>query len=194
MAISLTVKTKAKICRRLTPANDAEFQYVAANVRVKYFHQSDVHVNRFQPHPGKGGEEEEVQQGRDGDAETLHLKWGHPAVQEEAEVQEQQRSAQVHQDFGGIIPSQFSRKGKSKINGELILQINLVNTGSKFSSRTALHKVRENHQSDVAPRGEGAGYSWAFGKLERCFKVLILFQNGLQLFMKLPIGFNSLIF
>lgn len=103
----MTVKTKAKkkrICRQLTPANDAEFQYVAADVRVEYFHQSDVHVNGFQPHPGEGGKEEEVQQGRDGDAETLHLKRGHPAVQEEAEVQEQQRRAQVHQDFRGIIP------------------------------------------------------------------------------------------
>lgn len=107
--------------RMLTPANDAEFQDVSANVSVKYFHQSDVHVDGFQPHPGEGCEQEEVQQRRDGGAETLHVKGGEPAVQEEAEVQQQQRCAQVHQDLGGIIPSQFSKTEKREDMGERIL-------------------------------------------------------------------------
>lgn len=38
---------RKKKCRRLTPANDAEFQDVPTNVSVKYFHQSNIHVNRF---------------------------------------------------------------------------------------------------------------------------------------------------
>lgn len=110
----MTVKTKPQILRPLTPANDAEFQDVSANVRVKYFHQSDVHVDRFQPHPGERREKEEVHQGRDGDAEPLHVKRGDPVVQEEAQIQEQQRCAQVHQDFGGKIPSQFSKQENKK--------------------------------------------------------------------------------
>lgn len=44
--ISMMEKKKTKF-RRLTPANDAEFQYVSANVSVKYFNQSNVHMNRF---------------------------------------------------------------------------------------------------------------------------------------------------
>lgn len=114
MAIPRKLKTKPDILRMLTPANDAEFQDVSANVSVKYFHQSNVHVDGFQPHPGEGGEQEEVQQRRDGGAETLHVEGGDPAVQEEAEVQQQQRCAQVHQDLGGIISSQFSKMEKRK--------------------------------------------------------------------------------
>lgn len=84
MAIPRTLKTKPYMWRVLTPANDAELQDVSADVSVKYFHQSDVHVDGFQRHPGEGGEQEEVQQHRNGDAETLHVEGGEPAVQEEA--------------------------------------------------------------------------------------------------------------
>lgn len=107
-------KTRPQISRTLTPANDAEFQDVSANVSVKYFNQSNVHVDGFQPHPGESREEEEVHQGRDGGAQPLHVKGGDPAVQEEAQIQEQQRGAQVHQDFGGKIPSQFSKQENEK--------------------------------------------------------------------------------
>lgn len=99
---------------RLTPASDAEFQYVSANVSIKYFNQGNVHVNCFQPHPGKGCKKEEMEQGRNGRAKAIHMKWGDPAIQEEKEVQEQQGCTQVHQDFGGIVPSQLSGKGKNE--------------------------------------------------------------------------------
>lgn len=116
VAIPRTLKRKPNILRTLTPTDDAEFQDVSANVSVEYFHQSNVHVDCFQPHPGEGCEEEEVQQRRDGSAQTLHVKGGDPTVQEEAEVQQQQCCAQVHQDLGGIIPSQFSKMEKRKIS------------------------------------------------------------------------------
>lgn len=86
----MTVKRKIKNFRRLTPANDAEFQYVSADVSVKYFHKSNVHVNCFQPHPGKGCQKEEMQQGSHCRAKTIYVKRGDPAVQEEDEIQEQQ--------------------------------------------------------------------------------------------------------
>lgn len=99
---------------RLTPASDAEFQYVSANISVKYFNQGNVHVNCFQPHPGKGCQKEEMEQGCNGRAKAIHMKWGDPAIQEEKEVQEQQGCTQVHQDFGGIVPSQLSGEGKNE--------------------------------------------------------------------------------
>ena len=46
-----------------------------------------------------------MQQGCNGRAKSIHMKRGDPAVQEEEEIQEQQGCTQVHQDFGGIIPS-----------------------------------------------------------------------------------------
>lgn len=107
-----------KNVRRPTPAKDAEFQYISANVSVEYFNQSDVHVDRFQPHPGESCKKEEMQQGCKGHAEPIHVKRGDPAIQEEDEVQEQQGCTQVHQDFGGIIPSQFSEKGGKKEDRE----------------------------------------------------------------------------
>lgn len=118
MTIPRTGKTKPNALRTLTPADDAELQDVPANVSVKHFHQRDVHVNGLQPHPGEGRQKEEMQQRSDGRAEALHLEGGDPAVQEEAEVQEQQRRAQVHQDFGGVIPSQFSKKKNKKDLGD----------------------------------------------------------------------------
>lgn len=55
-----------------------------------------------------------MEQGSNGRAKAIHVKWGDPTIQEEEEVQEQQGCTQVHQDFGGIVPSQFSEKGKKK--------------------------------------------------------------------------------
>lgn len=55
-----------------------------------------------------------MQQSGDGCAEPVHVKRGDPAIQEEDQIQEQQGCTQVHQDFGGIIPSQFSQKKKKE--------------------------------------------------------------------------------
>lgn len=109
--MKLVVSVKPTLFRRLTPANDAEFQDVSANVSVKYFNQGNIHVNGFQTHPGKGCKKEEMEQDSNCRAKAIHMKRGDPAIQEEEEIQEQQGCTQVHQDFRRIVPSQFSEKG-----------------------------------------------------------------------------------
>ena len=51
-----------------------------------------------------------MEQDSDSHAKAFHVKRGDPAIQEEEEIQEQQGCAQVHQDLGGIVPSQFPAK------------------------------------------------------------------------------------
>lgn len=53
-----------------------------------------------------------MQEGCDGSAKSIHMERGDPPIQEEGEIQEQQGCAEVHQDFGGIISSQFSLEKK----------------------------------------------------------------------------------
>lgn len=94
--------------KELTPSHDAELEDVSAYVGVEDFDQSDVHVHRLQAHPGEGGQQEVVQQDGCRYAQPLAVDHtGEPAVQQEHDVEEQQRRAQVHQDLRRIIPAQF---------------------------------------------------------------------------------------
>lgn len=110
------------------------------DVSVKHFHKSNVHVDGFQPHPGEGSQEEEVQQGSHSRAESSHAKGSDPAIQEEDEIQEEQGRAQIHQDFGGIIPAQLPKGGEGSVTHGITPYTNVLNSGRSssfllFSSR-----------------------------------------------------------
>lgn len=98
----------------LTPAHGAELEDVSAYVGVEDFHQSDVHVNGLQAHPGEGGEQEVVQEDGGRHAQPLApAQVGQPAVQQEHHVEEEQRRAQVHQDLRRVVAPQVPAGGKS---------------------------------------------------------------------------------
>jgi len=73
----------ASFARRseLTPSHEAELEDVSADVGVEDLDQGDVHVERLQPHPGEGGEQEVVQQHGGGQAQPIGSQAGQPAVQ-----------------------------------------------------------------------------------------------------------------
>lgn len=92
----------------LTPSNDAELEDVSAYVGVEDLDQSDVHVNGLQAHPGEGGQQKVVQKDSRRRAQPLVFDHGgKPPVQQEDNVEEQQRRAEVHQDLRWIISSQL---------------------------------------------------------------------------------------
>lgn len=97
-------------------------------------------MDGFQPHPGEGSQEEEVQQGGHSSAESGHTKGSDPAIQEEDKVQEEQGRTQVHQDFGGIVPAQLPKGGEGGAMHGVTSYTNIVNSGVSlcflpFSSR-----------------------------------------------------------
>lgn len=91
----------------LTPSNNAKLKDVSAYVRVENLHQGNVHVDGLQAHPGEGCEKEEMQKDRHRHAQPLHLVRRQPAVQKKHHIEEEQWRAEIHQDLGGIVPSQL---------------------------------------------------------------------------------------
>lgn len=63
-------------------------------------------MHGLQTHPGEGGQQEVVQEDGRGYAQPLIVvNAGEPAVQQEHNVEQQQRRAEVHQDLRWIISS-----------------------------------------------------------------------------------------
>jgi len=65
-------------------------------------------VQRLQAHPGEGGQQRVVQQGRRGHAQADPVERGQPGVEQVQQVQRQQRRREVDQDLGRVIPTQLS--------------------------------------------------------------------------------------
>lgn len=91
----------------LTPAQNAEFQDVRGHVDVKDLHKCKIHVNGLQSHPGEGGQEEVVKQRRRRRAESVNAPGGEPGVDQEDQVQAQQRQGEVEEDLRGVVPPQL---------------------------------------------------------------------------------------
>lgn len=90
------------------PADQRELQHVAWYVAVKDFHQSQVHVDGLQSHPGEGDQQEVVKEPGCGNAKAHSLGIERqPRVHQEDQVEQQQSQAQVDQDFRRYVLTQL---------------------------------------------------------------------------------------
>ena len=93
---------------RDAPAGKREPQHVVRYVVVEDLDEGQVHVDRLQSHPGEGNQQEVVKEPGGGDAEAQGV-WveRQPSVNQEDEVQQQQRQTQLDQDFGWNVLTQL---------------------------------------------------------------------------------------
>lgn len=66
-------------------------------------------MHGLQGHPGERGQQEIVQRGSGGDAQTVVGEGGEPRVQKEEHAQPQQGSGQVSEDLRRVVATQLSR-------------------------------------------------------------------------------------
>lgn len=97
----------------LTPSQDTELEDVRGHVDVEDLHQCEVHVDGLQPHPGEGGQQEVVQQGRCGHTQAVHAPGGQPGVDQKDQVQAQQRQGEVDEDLRGVVSPELPEEGKN---------------------------------------------------------------------------------
>lgn len=94
----------------LTPTRQRELQHVSAEVRREHLHDAQVHVQRLEPRPGEGRQQEVVQEEGGADAQPGDRLERQPAVQQEDQVEEEERRAELDQDLGGNVPQKLSAR------------------------------------------------------------------------------------
>lgn len=98
---------------RDTPAHQRELQHVTWYVAVEDFHQGEVHVDGLQPHPSERNQQKVMKEPGGGDAETHSVRVeSQPGINEEDKVEQQQRQAQLDQDFGWDVFTQLPAGSK----------------------------------------------------------------------------------
>lgn len=106
MAHKATVKLNERQLE-LTPARQRELEHVSAEVRREDLHDAQVHVQRLQPRPGEGGQQEVVQEDGGADAQRRERVARQPAVQQEDQVEEEEGGAQLDEDLGRDVPQEL---------------------------------------------------------------------------------------
>lgn len=91
----------------LTPTNQGDLQHVSAEVGQEDLHHAQVHVQRLKPRPGDRRQQEVVQDKGGADAERAGRLLRQPAVQEEEQVEEEERGAELDQDLSWDVPPKF---------------------------------------------------------------------------------------
>lgn len=87
-----------------TPTDQSELDHQSGHVAVEDLDQGEIHVDGLQRHPGEWGQQEVVQEEGGGLAQTrgLGVK-GEPRVQQEDQVQQEQRQTKMDQDLRGRV-------------------------------------------------------------------------------------------
>lgn len=97
-----------------TPTNHTEFKDVFSDVGVEHLDKGQVHVECFQAHPCEWNQEKVVKKHSHWDAEASTVVESDPWIQEEDQVQQEQSSTQLDENFGRIIPPDLSKRKRAK--------------------------------------------------------------------------------
>lgn len=95
----------------LTPGAEAELEEVVPHVDVVDLDEEEVEVEALSPHPAQGTEEAAMQQGGHSLA-ALHGARSQWLAQQEAGIEQEQCSQQVHVDPGRVVPRPASAGGE----------------------------------------------------------------------------------